>query len=223
MFLNCADRAVCLDGAGRSRGAGSKGGLCFVVLLALGACQSAPETKRATPTVESVPEDSASASAQFERALTLLGAGDVDLAAKELEVLSSTYPQYSGPVLNLGIAYTKAGRFPEAEQAFKMAIARKPDSVAAYNQLGILYRKLGKFAEAVSSYQRALEIQPDYALAHLNLGVLYDLYLQQPDKALLEFESYVSIAGDSDAVVNGWIKEIKSRLGGAARSSRSEA
>jgi tetratricopeptide (TPR) repeat protein len=104
-----------------------------------------------------------------------------------------------------------------------MAIARNPDSAAAYNQLGILYRKLGRFTDAVESYQRALEIQPDYALAHLNLGVLYDLYLQQPDKALLEFESYVSIAGDSDAVVNGWIKEIKSRLSGAARSARSEA
>ena len=104
-----------------------------------------------------------------------------------------------------------------------MAIARKPDSAGAYNQLGILYRKIGRFTDAVNSYQRALAIQPDYALAHLNLGVLYDLYLQQPDKALQEFERYASLTGGSDALVNSWIKEIKSRRGGAARSTRSEA
>ena len=223
MFQSCARYAACLDGVKGSRGAKIKGGLSLIPLFALAACHSVPETRVATPAVESVPEDSAGVSMQFERALTLLGAGDVDLAVKELELLSGSNPEYSGPVLNLGIAYSKSGKLPEAEQAFKMAIARKPDSAAAYNQLGILYRKLGRFTDAVNSYQRALEIQPDYALAHLNLGVLYDLYLQQPDKALQEFESYESLTGASDAVVNGWIKEIKSRLGGAARSGRSEA
>jgi tetratricopeptide (TPR) repeat protein len=223
MFPSCARYSMCLDGVERSQGAKVKGGLSLLLLFALGACQSVPETRVSTPAVESVPEDPAGVSMQFERALTLLGAGDVDLAVKELELLSGSNPEYSGPVLNLGIAYSKSGKFPEAEQAFKMAIARKPDSAAAYNQLGILYRKLGRFTDAVNAYQRALEIQPDYALVHLNLGVLYDLYLQQPDKALQEFVSYESLTGGSDAVVSGWIKEIKSRLGGAARAGRSEA
>lgn len=223
MSPTCVNTVARLDGDWRAWTAKVNRGLSLILLSVLGACHSAPETRVATPAVESVPEDPAGVSMQFERALTLLGAGDVDLAVKELELLSGSNPEYSGPVLNLGIAYSKSGKFPEAEQAFKMAIARKPDSAAAYNQLGILYRKLGRFTEAVNSYQRALEIQPDYALAHLNLGVLYDLYLQQPDKALEQFESYVSLTGDSDSVVNGWIKEIRSRLGSAARPGRSEA
>jgi Tfp pilus assembly protein PilF len=223
MFPSCASETASLVGAKRSRATRRASGLSLLFLLALGGCHSVPETRTVTPAVENVPADPAGLSAQFERALTLLGAGDVDLAVKELELLSGSNPEYSGPVLNLGIAYSKSGKYPEAEQAFKMAIARKPDSAAAYNQLGILYRKLGRFTDAANSYQRAVELQPDYALAHLNLGVLYDLYLQQPDKALLEFERYTSLTDGSDAVVNGWIKEIKSRLGGVARSGRSEA
>lgn len=223
MFPTCASHAARLDGVRRSRPVKVSRGLSLILLSALGACQSVPETMVATPAVESVAVEPAGVSMQFERALTLLGAGDVDLAVKELEQLSGSNPEYAGPVLNLGIAYTKSGKFPEAEQAFKMAIARKPDSAAAYNQLGILYRKQGRFTDAVNSYQRALEIQPGYALAHLNLGVLYDLYLQQPDKALEQFESYDSLTGGSDVVVGGWIREIKSRLGVAARPGRSEA
>lgn len=223
MYPICASYGSRLVGVQHSRAAKASRVLSFLLLSALGACQSVPEPKVVTPAVESAPAEPAGVSMQFERALTLLGAGDVDLAIKELEQLSGSNPEYAGPVLNLGIAYTKSGKFPEAEQAFKMAIARKPDSAAAYNQLGILYRKQGRFTDAVNSYERALEIQPDYALAHLNLGVLYDLYLQQPDKALEQFERYESLTGGSDAAVSGWIKEIKSRLGGAARSGRSEA
>jgi tetratricopeptide (TPR) repeat protein len=192
-------------------------------VLSLVGCQSGPAAKAVVPVAEPAAVDSGALSADYERALTLLGAGDFAMAAAELETLSAANPDLPGPLLNLGIAYAKAGKLPEAEQSFKMAIARKADSAAAYNQLGIVYRKLGKFKDAGDAYQRAIEIDPGYALAHLNLGVLYDMYLQQPDLALAEFERYVSIAGDTDAAVNGWIKEIRSRLDGAARGARSKS
>jgi len=223
MSLHFDSDVARLRGANQAVWRRGRGAICVMVLLALVACQSGPAREVPAPDQKVVPGEPAGLTAQYERALTLLGAGDVDLAMKELEVLGSSYPEYSGPMLNLGIAYSKAGKLPEAEQAFKMAISRKPDSATAYNQLGILYRKLGRFIDAEKSYQRALEIQPDYALAHLNLGVLYDLYLQQPGRALQELEHYVDLTGESDTVVNGWIKEIKSRLGGAVRTTRSGA
>lgn len=223
MSRHCAKRAA---NPGRSMPdlrATAQAGVLSLLLLSLGACRSLPESS-AVQVAPSVPApEPAAATEQFERALTLLGAGDVAMAVTELELLASSYPEYSGPVLNLGIAYAKAGQLPQAEQAFKMAIARKPDSAEAYNQLGVVYRKLGRFTEASDAYQRALEIQPGYAFAHLNLGVLYDMYLQQPEKALVEYEAYASLTGASDAVVNGWIKEIRSRLGGAARAAKGEA
>lgn len=195
----------------------------IVIFLGTTACTSLPERGPEKIEIEPVSEATTAAVAEFERALTLLGAGDIEPAVALLESLAVSHPDYAGPFLNLGIAYSRAGQWPEAEQAIKMAIARKPDSAVAYNQLGIVYRKLGRFQDAAGAYQRALEIQPDYALAHLNLGVLYDLYLQQPDKALGEFERYVVLAGDADPVVNGWIREIKARLGASARERRSEA
>ncbi len=194
--------------------------LPFFVLCA---CSSAP--KPIDPMIAPVPVVSAVPAVvteQFDRAVTLLGAGDLDLAVREFETMSAAYPEYAGPLINLGIAYTKSGHLPEAEQAFKMAISRNPDNAVAYNQLGIVYRKLGRFIDAGGAYERALQIAPDYALAHLNLGVLYDLYLQRPEKALGEYEKYVMLSGTPDNTVNGWIAEVSSRLGTAARTARSE-
>lgn len=197
--------------------------LSLLLFVAVTACSTLPEGEPIGTGSEVINEQAAVAGAEFDRAMGLLGTGDIEPAVQVLESLAASHPDYPGPYLNLGIAYSRAGQWPEAEQAIKMAIVRKPDSAAAYNQLGIVYRKLGRFQEAAGAYQRALEIQPDYALAHLNLGVLYDVYLQLPDKALGEFERYLVLAGDSDTVVSGWIKELKARLGAGARAPRSEA
>jgi len=197
--------------------------LSLLLFSAMSACSTLPKGEPIETVPEVVNEQAAIAGAEFERAIGLLGTGEVDSAVQALESLAVSHPDYPGPFLNLGIAYSRAEKWAEAEQAIKMAIVRKPDSAVAYNQLGIVYRKLGRFQEAAAAYQRALEIQPDYALAHLNLGVLYDVYLQQPDKALGEFERYMALAGDSDTVVSGWIKEIKARLGAGARTPRSDA
>ena len=72
------------------------------------------------------------------------------------------------------------------------------------------------------AYQRAVEIDPNYAIAYLNLGVLCDLYLQQPQRALEAYERYLSLAGTPDEKVNGWVTELKKRLGSEPRSARAQ-
>ncbi len=195
--------------------------LLALAALAMSACSSAPKVVEALPEAVPAPEPIAAVQ-QFDKAVTLLGAGDLDLAVREFKSLSAAYPEYSGPFVNLGIAQVKAGHLPEAEQAFKTAIERNPGNAAAFNQLGIVYRKLGRFADAEVAYQRALEIAPDYALAHLNLGVLCDLYLQKPERALAQYERYVALTDSPEAKVNGWIAELKSRLGAGARTARTD-
>ncbi len=153
------------------------------------------------------------ATQQFEKALTLLGAGDFAPAAKELQRLSETYPDYPGPLTNLGILYLKTGKLADAEKTLKAATQRGEPSAVAFNQLGIVYRKLGRFKEADEAYSQALRIDPDYALAHLNLGVLSDMYLQQPQRALTEFERYLQLVPNPDARVPVWVKELQGRLG----------
>ncbi len=89
-----------------------------------------------------------------------------------------------------------------------------PEAIAA-NEQGIAQRKLGKFAEADAAYRHALELDQNFAPAHLNLGILCDLYRAEPQEALLQYQQYVAIAGENRRV-NGWIAELRKRLGVAA-------
>lgn len=139
-------------------------------------------------------------------------AGRATDAELEFKQLSLAYPEYAGPQLNLGLLYLHDSRLPEAEAAFKAALERSPANPIAGNELGIVERKLGKFVEAEAAYQRTITAEPNYAPAHLNLGVLYDLYLAEPQKALEQFESYISIAGENKQVA-GWVVELRKRVG----------
>jgi Flp pilus assembly protein TadD len=152
------------------------------------------------------------AAAQYSQALELMKAGKSTDAELELQQIALAYPEFAGPELNLGLLYLRDSRLPDAEKAFKAALARSPDNAVAANELGIAERKLGKFADAEAAYNQAIASAPDYASAHLNLGVLYDLYLDQPQKALDQFERYLAIAGENKQVA-GWVAELHKRVG----------
>jgi tetratricopeptide (TPR) repeat protein len=156
---------------------------------------------------------------EFDRAVALVNAGNSGAAEQAFSSLAEKYPMYSGPLVNLGILQSKAGRFEEAEKSLKAALERKPDHAAAYNQLGIVYRHQGRFKEAEAAYVRAVEIDPNYANAYLNLGVLCDLYLQQPQRALESFERYLALSSAPDERVANWVRELKVRLESAQRAS----
>jgi Flp pilus assembly protein TadD len=197
--------------------------------LLLSGCGSAPTTSDgaagkgdaeqagAVPTEAALPPEAVQ---QFDRAVSLMSSGDLAQAEQGFRALASAYPAYSGPVLNLGILHAKAGKLDEAEQAIREAITRNGNNAAAFNQLGIVYRKLGRFKEADEAYTRAVQIDPSYALAYLNLGVLCDLYLQEPQRALQAYERYLSLAATPDTKVNGWVTELKKRIGAEPRSAQ---
>ncbi|WP_161965776.1 tetratricopeptide repeat protein [Steroidobacter cummioxidans] len=157
---------------------------------------------------------------QFERAVTAMSSGDLAAAEQGFRALATAYPSYSGPLLNLGILHAKAGKLEEAEKVIRDAIARNGNNAAAFNQLGIVQRKLGKFQDASDAYTRAVQIDPNYSLAWLNLGVLCDLYLQEPQRALEAYERYLATASAPDAKVNGWVTELKKRIGAEPRSAQ---
>lgn len=179
-----------------------------------------PQGDAAAPTEEPLPPEAVQ---QFEQAVVHMSAGDTAQAEAALGTLAQAYPSYAGPLLNLGILYAKTGRLADAEKAIREAIGRNANNAIAFNQLGIVYRRLGRFKDADEAYQRAVQIDPNYALAHLNLGVLCDLYLQQPERALQAYERYLAVASPPDAKVNGWVNELKKRLGSAEpRAARAE-
>lgn len=159
---------------------------------------------------------------RFDQALDLLKSGQVSAATQLLQQLAAAYPALAGPVLNLGLIELKAGRYEAANGYFKQAVGRDAHSAAASNYLGVSYRYLGRFKDAESAYQAAIMVDDSYPAAHLNLGVLYDLYLQQPDLALPQYQRYQSLLETPDAKVAGWIKELSGRLN-ADKKSRTTA
>lgn len=198
-----------------------RAGILALLLVGLTGCASlmepkpsAPATPAARPTPAKKPEIAVSVDTQrrFEQAMTALKAGQNKEAEAQLLDLTRREPRLAGPWANLGILYFRTQRPKEAMNALNKAIEINPDQPAYYNELGIIQREEGKFAEARRSYERALAVDPAYAPAQLNLGILYDLYLQEPDKALLAYQRYRELVPAEGKTVAKWIADLEQRL-----------
>jgi tetratricopeptide (TPR) repeat protein len=64
------------------------------------------------------------------------------------------------------------GRYAEAVEEYKTALAIQPLDAGVHNKLGICYQYLQEDATARREYERALELRPSYAEAWNNLGTL---------------------------------------------------
>lgn len=148
----------------------------------------------------------------YAAALARLEEGDFEQGIGMLEAVADSAPDLSGPRIDLGVAYHRAGDLEAAEQHLLQALELNPDHPVPHNELGIIYRKTGRFAEARRSYEAALAIYPGYHYARRNLGVLCDLYLADLDCALASYEAYMATV-PSDAETSMWIADIRNRLG----------
>ncbi len=72
----------------------------------------------------------------------------------------------------IGEAYDLAGRNDEAINAYKQAIALKPEVASYYNNLGNILGRTGKIDEARAAYTKSAELDPpNAALAWRNFGI----------------------------------------------------
>jgi Tfp pilus assembly protein PilF len=149
---------------------------------------------------------------EFERAVDMMNEGKND---KAIELLAKVIERSSGvtaPHINIAAAYMRTGKLEPAEQHLKTALGLVPNHPVASNEYGLLLRKGGRFKEAREIYEKALASFPDYLPVHRNLGILCDLYLNDPECALKQFELY-SDGTPSDEQVKIWIAELRMRLG----------
>ena len=108
-------------------------------------------------------------------ALHLLGVlahqtGRQQLAIEMISLAIKQNPRLPAYHNNLGNAYVAAGRWQDAETAYRQALEQKRDYPDAYYNLGSALRSQGKLQEAAASYRNALALRPDHAETHLNLG-----------------------------------------------------
>jgi tetratricopeptide (TPR) repeat protein len=67
----------------------------------------------------------------------------------------------------------RAGLQPEAEQAYREALAVHPNYAHSHHNLGGTLAAQGRWGEAIESYTNALSLRPQYLEARTNLGYAY--------------------------------------------------
>ena len=67
----------------------------------------------------------------------------------------------------------RAGLQPEAEQAYREALAVHPNYAHSHHNLGGTLAAQGRWDEAIASYTNALSLRPQYLEARTNLGYAY--------------------------------------------------
>ena len=149
--------------------------------------------------------------ARFNDAVQLMKQKKLPDAEAAFVALNADFPQYSGPMTNLGIIYAKSNRRDQAIAALTKATSLNSKNAVAWNWLGMEQRDAGDRSGAEQSYLKALQVNPNYAPAHLNLGILYDTYLGRPGDALVQYKQYQQLAGKDELRVTAWIAEIESR------------
>lgn len=179
--------------------------LGLLVSIMLTACSTLPLGWSSSATRSDNP-------AAYEEALALMDSGHLEAAETILLRLTKRYRRSAGLWINLSIIYSQTERNDQAEEALNRALELDPRSAVAYNHLGILLRRDGRFEKADQAYAKAIRFDPEYSLAYLNYGVLADLYLQQPERALVYFQRYQELQGEEDQRVRRWIIELERRV-----------
>jgi TolB-like protein/Flp pilus assembly protein TadD len=127
----------------------------------------------------------------------------------------------------MGLAYSLAGKFEEAEAASRKAIELDPEDFLAYWSLGRIYFSQGNLPQALEQFRRVKELKPGFyavypyieqtcrALGSLDdarqasqqvLQLLPDYLLQNPDDARARMVYAITLASDGrhgEAVAEG--------------------
>lgn len=115
-----------------------------------------------------------------------------DYSAAEVAFQEATFQNPNNPVAhyNLGAVRYKMGRFGEAVQAFREALARHggetegtPNLAHIYYNLGNAQFKTGDLRRAIEAYRHSLRLNPQDADAQHNLALALRLVQQQEDLA----------------------------------------
>lgn len=85
-------------------------------------------------------------------------------------VLLAAWLQAAAPA-EPGLKALDEGRYAEAEEIFRKAVAEDPEDYAARFHLALAQSLLNKLDEAIAGYRRVLELKPGLYEAQLNLGL----------------------------------------------------
>lgn len=87
-----------------------------------------------------------------------------------LGLMARRWPDRPNLWNNHALASLNCGQYPEAEAAYRKALALAPDDAYFHNDYGILLEGLGRLDEAEAQYRAAIRADPKEATWRHNLG-----------------------------------------------------
>ncbi len=111
------------------------------------------------------------ASARVNLGIALLYDGQLEAAAKEVQIAAAQLPDSPQPLFVLGLIARAASRFDDAGAAFQKVIELDASDVGSRVQLGQVRLAERRFADAARLFEAALQIEPFNATAAYGLAV----------------------------------------------------
>lgn len=100
---------------------------------------------------------------------------DAIKAYQTITVVAAGSPKIAAPAqIAAGNIFMMMGRFEEAADAYRKAVALDATSAEAINNLGEALGELKQFLPALQAFQKAVALDPKYLKARYNMGVTYD-------------------------------------------------
>jgi len=110
----------------------------------------------------------------------LLEAGDLDGAAKALNISVALVPERPESHFNLGLAYERRGMLAAAREELTTSLRLDPKQPDARNMMGLIYAEERDYAHAREVWNGLARTEPDLEPARANLAVL-DRLEHSPD------------------------------------------
>jgi Tfp pilus assembly protein PilF len=186
---------------------------CIVVaLIFLSGCANTPsENKKSTSATKGV-ELSADEQKSYQDALEAIKTDEADKALQPLVKIVHSHPEHLGAWINLSNAYLKGLKINDAENAVARAKALNPKVAEIYNLQGLINVQKGEYGNAEKNYLQAIQLKDNYAATHYNLGLLYDMYYQDIDRAIVQYDRYLELSDGTDKKTSGWVTELKQKV-----------
>ncbi|MBP2299082.1 tetratricopeptide repeat protein [Azospirillum picis] len=138
---------------------------------------------------------------------------------------TATAPDFDG-LLDRGVALHRAGRFADAETAYRAALDADPGRASpshadALHLLGLLLHQAGRSADALPLIKEALRLAPDFPSAWNHLGLVHETE-QRHAQAALAFTRALSLRPDFPEALThlGLLRQTGGRVTEALRLHR---
>ena len=125
--------------------------------------------------------------------------------AAELDAKSARYQR------DLGEAYHNRKAYDKAEQALGRAVELDPKDDLAWMALGRTRTQGKRYEKGAEAYEKAAELRPKDKDLQLLLGAYVHEFLKNYEKAILHYNKYVQLGGDSGDV-DEWMGEAEAEI-----------